>query len=115
MSDGYRRFVSSLKEEVTAQIDKRPPRMDILAEVTDRTTRPGRRWVWVAAAVLVVAMGGASFPIISSVQTRRLINAANRSFLDQLFDRSLFESSGFTELKSSDWFDAVQISKSLEI
>ena len=48
---------------------------------------------------------------------RRIIGSANREFVDQIFERSLFESPTVAELtlEGSGLFDAVQISGSLEM
>ena len=115
----YDRFASALRTEMDgAGLGDIPPDLSRLDETTE-PARLKRRFpiVWAAAAVIVLVVGGLSYPTVTTLQTRRLISEENQQFLDDMFQRSLFDTGSASDNPpgESSWFAAGQITAGLNI
>ena len=115
MTDGkhrYESFAAALRAEIEREdLASSPPDLTRVDQSETSTTGGQSGAIpWLAAAVLVLVIGGLTYPAIGAIRTRRLIGAESREFVETLFDRSLFDAGEAPNLPldESNWFDADQ-------
>ena len=114
---GYQRFVAGLKVELEhSGIDTGPPRLGTQPLQSEAST--SRRLAlmrWTAAAAAVLLLGAIGLSVGRATITRRLVAEANRLFLEEVFERSLFEAGVPIEAAVTDWFEPNQLTGNLTL